>query len=77
MMFINLEENSNIVLELSVPANCSSRLGGAKDNRPLFLKTVYYCFYCSFYCFLKILGGAKVILEGHPPAPPPVAESLG
>ena len=53
--------------------------GGAKDNRPLFFKTIGYCFYCSFYCFSKILGGqtpsrGAKSFWGAPPAPP-VAES--
>ena len=72
MMFINLEENSNIVLELSVPANCSSRLGGAKDNRPLFFKNSILLFLLFFLLFFENFRGAKVILEGHPPAPPPL-----
>ena len=42
--------------------------GGAKDNRPLFFKTRGYCFYCSFYCFLTILGG-KSRFGRAPPAP--------
>ena len=33
--------------------------GGVKDNRSLFFETIGYCFYCSFYCFVKILGGQK------------------
>ena len=44
-------------------------LRGVKDNRPLFFKTIDYCFYCSFYCFSKILGGQKSFWY------PPVAES--
>ena len=49
------------------------------NNRPSFFKTIGYCFYCSFYCFSKILRGqtpfrgAKVVLGGAPC--PPVAES--
>ena len=31
-------------------------LGGGGDNIRLFSETVRYCFYYSFYCFLKILG---------------------
>ena len=42
--------------------------GGAKDNRPLFFKTIGYCFYCSFYCFSKILGGKSRF--GGRPLPP-------
>ena len=44
-------------------------LRGAKDNRPLFFKTIGYCFYCSFYGFFENFRGAKVVL------PSPVAES--
>ena len=40
-------------------------LEGAKDNRPLFFKTVAYYFCCSFYCFLNFRG-AKVVLGGAP-----------
>ena len=25
----------------------------------LFFKTIHYCFYCSFHCFLKLLAGEK------------------
>ena len=52
-------------------------LRGAKDNRPLFFKTIGYCFHCSFYCFFKILGCRRLLggksFWGVPPAP--VAES--
>ena len=53
------------------------RGGGAKDNRPLFFRTIGCCFYCSFYCFSKILGGKRllggeVVFWG---GRPPVAES--
>ena len=37
---------------------------GAKDNRSLFFKAIGYCFYCSFYCFLKILGGKRLFWGG-------------
>ena len=36
-------------------------------------KTISYCFYCSFYCFLRILGGQKSFWGR--PLPPSVAES--
>ena len=40
-----------------------------------FFKTIGCCFYCSFYCFKKFLGGCKCLLGGQksfwgaPPAP--------
>ena len=42
------------------------KLSGAKDNRSLFFKTIGYCFNCSFYGFLKILGRGKsrIVLSG-------------
>ena len=43
--------------------------GGAKDNKPLFYKTIGYCFYCSFL-FIENFSEAKVVLGA-----PPVAES--
>ena len=36
---------------------------------PLFFKTIGYCFYCSFYCFL-ILGGQKSFSGEGIPCPP-------
>ena len=39
--------------------------GGQKTTDHCFLKTIDYCSYCYFYCFLKILG-AKVVLGGAP-----------
>ena len=49
--------------------------GGAKDNRPLFFKTVGYCFYSSFY-FGKPLGRKTAFGgRGSRLPPPPVAES--
>ena len=32
--------------------------GGGKTINHCFLKTIGCCFYCSFYCFLKILGAS-------------------
>ena len=48
-------------------------LRGVKDNRPLFFKTIGYCFYCSFYGFCKNFRGQKSFW-GAPPCTP-VAES--
>ena len=42
---------------------------GAKDNRPLFFKTLRYCFYCSFYRFFQKFKGGKSG-GGAPPLPP-------
>ena len=36
--------------ETVILAFCQKKFRG-EDNRPLFLKTIDYCFYCSFYCF--------------------------
>ena len=46
--------------------------GGAKDNRPLFFKTIGYC----FYCFFENLGGQKSFW-GAPPAPPRSRKPVG
>ena len=43
--------NSGFLLE--------KNLGGQKIIDHRFFKTIGYCFYCSFYCFSKILGGAN------------------
>ena len=59
---VQIEADAGFLLE-------KIRGGWAKDKRPLFFETIRYCFYCSFYFFLKILEGAKVVLGGRPLPP--------
>ena len=47
--------------------------GGTKTIDHCFLKTICYCFYHFFYCFLENYRRAKVVLGGA--LVPPVAES--
>ena len=45
----------------------------------MFSKTIGHCFYCSFYCFLKILEGKRLLRGGQKSfwGSPPIAESQG
>ena len=57
-------------------AFCWKKFNGAKNNRPLFFKTIGYCFYCSFYCFFENFRRQTPFREGKSrfggaPLPPP------